>query len=415
MRVKTKQEFGVNLGLVGLKTVSGKLQVKSGPCHVGCVYCVLQGPDKPLIGKDKLHHLFYQIILSFDGGEYQDLGVLISVYFSLTQTYSTKNVVFTCPVFFISWQDNGWNNGTAQVIQDVLVEPIQSANLSNISNKSAISNMGNMSYHEAISSDIIGEVQRNLVQAYLILAMFLFIAVLLVLFVICGDPSKSCLKSSTQKQEEEKQEEGTRPVAASFKIPFLIGVFIFYACECVLEIGYGNLLLAYAVEGLGWSKSMGAKCTSVFFGTYVTGRALGIVIVKFLSPRVMLGGSCTLNVLSLLPLVLFSNVYPNVLWISTAAIGLSTSTIFATGISWTERYVKVSDGTSVIMLTAGSIGELLGPALFSFMYDRFGAGCFVYIMFTSASAVLVIFIILLIAATRQGERFVKNNQHEEGD
>ena len=312
-------------------------------------------------------------------------------------------------------QDNGLNNGTAQAIQDVLFEPIQSTNMSTMSNTSADSNMENMSYHEAISSNIIGDVQTNLFQAYLIIGMFLFVAVLLVMFVTCGNPAKSCLKSSTQKEEEEKKEEGTRPVAASFKIPFLIGVFIFYTCECVLEVGYGNLLLAYAVEVLGWSKSMGAKCTSLFFGTFMAGRALGIFVVKFLSPRVMLGGSCTLGVLSLLPLVLFSNVYPNVLWISTAAIGLSTSTIYATGISWTEKFVKVSDGTSVIFTASASAGEMVGPVVFSFMYDRFGAGCFVYIMFTSASVVLAIYIILLIAATRQGERFIKNNQHEEGD
>ncbi len=35
MRVKTNQEFGVNLGLNGLKTFSGKLQAKSGPYQVG--------------------------------------------------------------------------------------------------------------------------------------------------------------------------------------------------------------------------------------------------------------------------------------------------------------------------------------------------------------------------------------------
>ena len=41
MRIKTKQGFGVNLGLVGLKTVSGKLQVKSGPCQVGGIFCII--------------------------------------------------------------------------------------------------------------------------------------------------------------------------------------------------------------------------------------------------------------------------------------------------------------------------------------------------------------------------------------
>ncbi len=50
MRVKTKQESGVNLGLVGLKTVSGTLQVNSGPCQVGYLHITMQnkGLDIPV-------------------------------------------------------------------------------------------------------------------------------------------------------------------------------------------------------------------------------------------------------------------------------------------------------------------------------------------------------------------------------
>ncbi len=43
MRIKKKQGLGVNLGLVGLKTVWAKLQVKSGPCQVGYFYKVSLG------------------------------------------------------------------------------------------------------------------------------------------------------------------------------------------------------------------------------------------------------------------------------------------------------------------------------------------------------------------------------------
>ena len=243
--------------------------------------------------------------------------------------------------------------------------------------------------------------------------MVLIASSLSFVFVIFGNHSRSCLKSSKQKKEETKQDGGTKPVKPSFRIPFLIGIFLFYMCYCVLEANYGNFLLAYAVEGLGWTKSMGATVTSVFWTTFMIGRGLGIIAVKLLSPQVMLGTACTLSVVSLLPLLLFANVYPDVLWISSAAVGLTMSTIFATGITWTERYVKVSSGTGAIFLTAGAAGEMLGPIFLSFLYQSFGIVSFVYIMFTSASVVLVLYVILQVAAVRQGERYVKRDQEEE--
>ena len=225
---------------------------------------------------------------------------------------------------------------------------------------------------------------------------------------MCGNQSKSCLKSSRQKKEDDEEDKGTKPVKASFRIPFLTGIFVFYVLYCILEANYGNFLLAYAVEELGWTKAMGATVTSVFYATYMIGRGLGIIAVKLLSPHVMLGACCSLSVLSLLPLLLFANVYPDVLWISSAAIGLTMSPVFATGITWTERYVKVSSGTGAIFLTAGAAGEMLGPIFLSFLYQSFGIVSFVYIMFTSASVVFVIYVFLQVAAVRQGERYIKN-------
>ncbi len=273
----------------------------------------------------------------------------------------------------------------------------------------------NISYQQTSHSDIMRDtVQTNLFTAYLIIGIILITSSLSFIFIICGNQSKSCLKSSRQKEDEDKKDEGTKEVKATFRIPFLTGIFFFYMSYCVLEANYGNFLLAYAVEGLGWTKSMGATCTAVFWASFMIGRALGIIVVKLLSPQVMLGASCTLSVISLLPLLLFANVYPDVLWISSVAIGLTMSTIFATGITWTERYVEVSSGTGAIFLTAGAAGEMLGPIFLSFLYQSFGIVSFVYIMFSSASVVLVLYVILQVAAIRQGERYVKNRE-QQGD
>ena len=301
------------------------------------------------------------------------------------------------------------NDNTTQGLQDSSVEQLAATNSPHINNTSdsyqLTSNHGNRNHDNS-------NAETNIFTAYLIIGIISIVSWVSFVFIIGGSQYKSCLKTKTQKKAEEQQEIGTKPVNASFRIPFLIGIFFFYIAYPLLEANYGNFLLAYAVEGLGWSKAMGANVTSLYWASYMVGRGLGIIAVKRLSPQVWLGTCCTLSVVSLLPLLLFVDIYPNVLWISSAAIGLTMSPIWATGITWTERYVKVSSGTGAIFLTASAIGEMLGPVLLSFLYKSFGIVSFVYIMFSSTCLVLVFYVILQIAGLKHGERFIKNNQQD---
>lgn len=255
--------------------------------------------------------------------------------------------------------------------------------------------------------------------AYLVIGLVMISAALSLFMIFIATPPRNITKTIEEKKTEEETEEGTRPDDVTFKAPFLVGVFIFFVSYCMVEGNYGNFLLAYAVEGLGWSKSMGATVTSVFWTSFTIGRGLGIILVKYISPQVLLGTDCLLSVVSMLPMLLWAHSHVSVLWISSVALGLTMSTIFATGITWTERYVKISGAVGTIFLIAGATGEIVGPLILSAMYKRFGIEAFVYIMFTATAITLVFYALLQAVAYKRGERYIekeeKNNRVESND
>ncbi len=260
----------------------------------------------------------------------------------------------------------------------------------------------------ALTDAAVVEGESHVFYAYLIVGLVMISAGLALFMIFLASPPRHIFKTKEDKKEEEETEKGTRPDKLSFKVPFLIGVFVFYVMYCVVEGNYGNFLFTYAVEGLCWSKSAGAQVTSVFWTSFTVGRGLGIPLVKLVSPQVLLGADCTLSVVSLVPLLLFSRAHPSVLWVSSIALGLTMSTIFATGITWTGRYVRVTGGVGAIFLTAGAAGEVVGPLLLSFLYKVYGIQTFVHIMFGAAAATLAVYIILQIAAFRHGERYIED-------
>ena len=262
-----------------------------------------------------------------------------------------------------------------------------------------------------IASGII-EGDTDVFYAYLIVGIITICGGLAFFMIFIATPPRNVIKTKEERKKEVENDEDTKPDKLAFKIPFLIGVFIFFVSYCMVEGNYGNFLLAYAVEGLGWSKSMGTAVTAVFWASFTIGRASGIITVKLVRPQVLLGVDCFLSVISLLPLLLFAHVHQSVLWISSVALGLTMSTIFATAITWTERYVNVSGGVGTIFLTAGATGEIVGPLILSALYKQYGIEGFVYIMFSATAITLVFYIILQAAACKKGERYIKPSSTE---
>ena len=112
MRVKTKQEFGVNLGPVGLRTLSGKLQVKSGPCQVGMVPHCTSDLKSSIFPHEKgtncvkflscsrflqgTHTIFYvrQVLRQHEIGPDKKKNWLLRLYFIFSSDITKRRIFF---------------------------------------------------------------------------------------------------------------------------------------------------------------------------------------------------------------------------------------------------------------------------------------------------------------------------------
>jgi fucose permease len=245
---------------------------------------------------------------------------------------------------------------------------------------------------------------------------FLIVASVIVLvlagFVFILVKWERSLKEIKRKEEEMEQDDGTEIIKETkkFKAVIISMVFIFYLLYCILEMNYANFLLTYAVKHLQWSKSNGASVTAVFWTTFTIGRGLGIFLVKIMKPQTLLLVDLVLTAASLSPIVFFANAHVSVLWISSAVFGLGMATIFATGITWTERYIKVTGSVGSVFMIAGAGGEMAVPVFVSVFFRLYGPGSFSYILFIVAVSLLLLFICMQLVASHRGERYVKVNK-----
>ena len=146
-------------------------------------------------------------------------------------------------------------------------------------------------------------------------------------------------------------------------------IVLFFVFHVGMELGFGNWIYTFAVEIQMESKTGAAYLTSAFWGAFTLARLLGVFISSRLRAQTILlldlgGCMAALGILLLLPDSLPA------LWVGTILMGLSVASIFATGMSFAERHLKLSGVMIGWILVGGGIGGMLSPWLIGQMFER---------------------------------------------
>ena len=216
-------------------------------------------------------------------------------------------------------------------------------------------------------------------------SLLLFHSLIFVFLYLCGDET-FFIQGSKGKTKSEKIDSNSK----CFLISFVSLVFIFNWMYCILEVTCGNYLTAYTVDQLNWSKTAGATLTSVFWTSFTIGRGIGIFIVKWIQTEKLLLSMSFLTIISLIPIVFFSDFHVSIMWVSTVLFGFFLSTIYASGFTFANMYVTVSGGIGALFIAAGSLGDLTGPILIVPTFDKYGMQVFSVLLFVSSVVMLVV-------------------------
>ena len=175
------------------------------------------------------------------------------------------------------------------------------------------------------------EETTEVIYAYLIVGLLcVFGSMLFVVVFMAG--KRVILILWAQEDEPDTNEAEMKTLEQAYVIKLAALVFAFYVSYCILEMNYGNFLLAYAVKHLNWSKQMAASLTSAYWGSFTLGRVSGIITIRYLKPQTILIIDVIMCCASLVPILLFAEEHVAVLWTCTIVFGFFMSTIFATGL-----------------------------------------------------------------------------------
>ncbi|KAK7109159.1 sodium-dependent glucose transporter 1B-like [Littorina saxatilis] len=224
-----------------------------------------------------------------------------------------------------------------------------------------------------------------------------------------------------QKQSEESSTEGDLPdTLRTVYIASLVmlGVYNFFGSS--VEDVFPHYLMTFVVRELDWTKTSGAHVTSVYWVGLSLGRLSGVGLVKILSPTKIILGCLTLIIASLLALLLAAAFRHDwAVWICTAAVGLSVSVLFPTGLIYAHvRITRLTGRLAALIFTTPMMAAMVNPILLATLMTRYDDMWYVYVFLVQSALALTSFLVLHVlanklAAGRRGVTLSVNVEMEE--
>ena len=227
--------------------------------------------------------------------------------------------------------------------------------------------------------------------AFLILAFYMFMR---------NRAEKVKFASEEVEKLKEKDEDEKAPGFVMVFLSFVL--LIFFAAFSWLQLSIGEYLFAYAFHSLNFGAKYAKAVSLVYWGTLVLGTLLGIFVIKFMRARTYTGLSLALLALSVLPWCFVLRCH-GLVWLLASLLGLSTSTIFATAVSWAFEHFGLSGPVGATIMVARSLGVMLGPVTVEVVLKHFGLRSFLPITAAVIVTLSLLFIMMHFSAIKYGK------------
>jgi fucose permease len=154
-----------------------------------------------------------------------------------------------------------------------------------------------------------------------------------------------------------RNQEVSRPKAGKGIIALLVIFFLFFAGA---EITFSNWIYTHALINGFTTAESSAYLTSVFWGTFMFGRFLGIGVSRYLKSRQIIWIDLLGCIFSMGLLLVFPHS-EIILWVGTALFGFFIATGFPNAINLAEELNAVSARITSTFFVASSISAMISP------------------------------------------------------
>lgn len=198
-------------------------------------------------------------------------------------------------------------------------------------------------------------------------------------------------------QYEKPAEQKSTP----FWTKLLVGIFsLFLFLYVGMEYCFGTYLTAFAYESKqNLTRVQGANLTAIFWGAFSFMRFLAIFAAFYISPLVVLAFSFVICFFGSFALILIAEQSYEALAIGTGVLGFGMGTIFATGLSWLEKYIDINNGAGTMLVVAGTLGPDMFPVLIGQFLEK-SPMVLIYTQFGVIVACIILFICAFFIAKK---------------
>ncbi|MEA3328018.1 MAG: MFS transporter [Chloroflexota bacterium] len=170
-----------------------------------------------------------------------------------------------------------------------------------------------------------------------------------------------------------------------------------------VEGGFGNWIYTYATKVNIATETAASYMNSLFWGALTLGRLFSILLAKKLVPSKILIGNFSLSII-FLGLILIWPVNPMVLWIGSAGLGFSLSSVFPTLLAMGETRMKITGRVTGLFFMGSSLGGMVVPTILGQIFDYIGSYEIMLALFSIAALGLIVLIFVITASNKVGEK-----------
>ena len=208
-----------------------------------------------------------------------------------------------------------------------------------------------------------------------------------------------CLLKSPENPESGSDDQEDQPI--NYRLVILITVlFLLYVG---VEVGFSGWIFTYATDLNIVNETKGSLITAIFWGALTIGRLVSIFLAKKIKSASLLMGNFVLAILFLGVLLIWPK-QSLALWIGSAGLGLSLSSIFPTLMSLAETRMKITGKVTGMFFLGTSMAGIIIPTILGQIYEYIGSYELILSIFIEAFLGFLFLILVIFSSNRTGEK-----------